>query len=194
MRKAIFTLVYACAVALSACEYNEPKKEEGLKQTPEETLAITESASELKKPEKTETAITTPAENEPIVETEAAPKTVPLTVVVDNLKSPDAPVELSIYGPDNKFPDKDDHLKNYRFKPKNGKLVAKIKDLPYGELAVALYQDVDSNGEINKNGIGIPTEPYAFSNNFRPIIKAPTFEDCKFNYTQKENTISIALK
>ena len=55
----------------------------------------------------------------------------------------------------NKFPEANGQLKKYRFKPKNGKLTAKLNNISYGEFAIAIYQDNNNNGEIDKNFIGI---------------------------------------
>ena len=33
-----------------------------------------------------------------------------------------------------------------------------------GSYALAVYQDVDGNGELDRNALGLPTEPYGFSN------------------------------
>ena len=141
----------------------------------------------------TTAAIETIVDTEPIPEARTTPSVIPLTVIITNLESPTAPVELSIYGVKNKFPAADGQLKKYRFKPKNGKLTAKLNNISYGEFAIAIYQDNNNNGEIDKNFIGIPTERYAFSKNFKPTIKAPCFNDCKFDYNAKENTINIAM-
>jgi uncharacterized protein (DUF2141 family) len=35
-------------------------------------------------------------------------------------------------------------------------------DLPYGEYAVSTYQDVNSNGKLDRYFIGKPKEPYGF--------------------------------
>jgi uncharacterized protein (DUF2141 family) len=139
---------------------------------------------------KTEIADTATA---PEVVREKKSDIVPLTVTVTNLKSPNAPVEMSIYRKADKFLDKGAQLKKFRFNPVNGKLTATLDSIPYGEFAIALYQDINSSGVIDKNGIGLPTEPYAFSNNYKPRFKKPSFDNCKFNYTAKENNISIAL-
>ena len=40
----------------------------------------------------------------------------------------------------------------------------RVRGLPPGRYAVAAYQDVNGNGELDKVPPGIPTEPYAFSN------------------------------
>ena len=34
---------------------------------------------------------------------------------------------------------------------------------------------------MNRKFIGIPKEPYGFSNNVRPKLSKPTFEACKFH-------------
>ena len=117
----------------------------------------------------------------------------PLVVVIDNLASPNAPVEVSVYAPDNKFPTENGQLKKYRFTPDGNKLTAKITDLEYGQYAIAAYQDLDSDGKIGKNMIGIPTDPYGFSNNYKPKLSAPSFRDCQFDYDAKSDSVDITM-
>lgn len=38
-------------------------------------------------------------------------------------------------------------------------------DLPAGDYAIKAFHDVDGDGQMGKNPFGMPTEPYAFSNN-----------------------------
>ena len=102
----------------------------------------------------------------------------PLRIVIDNLANNDG---------------EQDKFKKYRFKPKHRKIDESITDLPYGELAFAVYHDENNSGEIDKNLIGIPKERYAFSNNIKPTFKAPSFEDCKFNYDKNTDVIRISL-
>jgi uncharacterized protein (DUF2141 family) len=181
-----FTMTALCMIALAGCQQRQANQETNLNVNPN-TLLMVDDTIQLQDSVKDETAKAENPEDLNLLHS------IPLTVIVDNLKSPEAPIEMSIYGPENKFPSKDGQLKKYRFRPQQGKLIAKINDLSYGEFALALYQDVDSDGEIDKNGLGIPTEPYAFSNNFRPVIKAPSFKDCKFVYDATTNTLNIAL-
>lgn len=123
-----------------------------------------------------------------------ATKRVPLTIVVQSLASEVAPIEMSVYSPDDNFLSPKSNAKKYRWRPKKGKAVTKIDNLPYGDFAIALYQDVNDNGKIDKNMIGIPEEPFAFSNDYKPVIKAPSFNDCKFSYSPEQNTITITLQ
>ncbi len=117
----------------------------------------------------------------------------PLTLVITNLATATGPVVVGVYGTKNKFPDPREQLKVYTFTPHDKQLTAQIKDLPVGTYALAIYQDVNSNGKIDKNLIGIPTEPYAFSKNYKPTIKAPSFKDCRFDYMAKNDTVSMKM-
>ncbi len=53
-------------------------------------------------------------------------------------------------------------------------------NLPEGEYALAIYQDVNRNKILDKNLLGIPTEIYGFSNNARRNFSAPSFQEAKF--------------
>jgi uncharacterized protein (DUF2141 family) len=117
----------------------------------------------------------------------------PLTLIIKNLVSGNSPVIVGLYGTKNKFPDPKDQLKEYHFISTGPDLIAKIEDMEFGTYALAIYQDVNSNGKIDKNVIGVPTEPYAFSKNYHPRIKAPSFDDCKFNYDSASNTVTMNM-
>ena len=45
------------------------------------------------------------------------------------------------------------------------RVVATFENLPAGDYAVKAFHDVNGDGQMNTNPFGIPTEPYAFSNN-----------------------------
>lgn len=118
---------------------------------------------------------------------------VPLTLIVSNLASPTAPVIVGVYKSRYKFMYKESRIKEYTFVPNGNTLTALITDINYGEIAIAIYQDMNSNGKLDKNPIGMPTEGYCFSNNFKPKIKAPGYDDCKFIYSAKINKVVMTL-
>lgn len=47
----------------------------------------------------------------------------------------------------------------------SGRVVATFDHLPAGDYAVKAFHDVNGDGQMNTNPFGMPTEPYAFSNN-----------------------------
>ena len=67
-----------------------------------------------------------------------------------------------------------------------------FKDLEPGKYAVVVYHDVNQNKLCDKNFFGVPTEGYAFSNNVRPNLSVPSFEDCSFKFSQ-DRTIHIKM-
>lgn len=52
--------------------------------------------------------------------------------------------------------------------------------LPAGEYALSVFQDVDDDGKLARNFIGIPKEPAGLSNNLRPKFGPPRWKDAKF--------------
>jgi uncharacterized protein (DUF2141 family) len=49
--------------------------------------------------------------------------------------------------------------------PANAPVVAVFDNLPAGDYAVKAFHDVNGDGQMNVSPFGMPTEPYAFSNN-----------------------------
>jgi uncharacterized protein (DUF2141 family) len=57
-----------------------------------------------------------------------------------------------------------------------GKLTVVLNDLPEGPLAFSLFQDANANSRLDMNAMGIPVEPYGFSNNATGSFGPPKFE------------------
>ncbi len=57
-----------------------------------------------------------------------------------------------------------------------------IDNVPAGDYAVSIFQDMNGNGELDTNGIGIPNEPYGFSNDARGRFGPPKFKNAKFSF------------
>ena len=60
--------------------------------------------------------------------------------------------------------------------------------------AIAVFQDLDGNGVLTKNGLGIPTEPYGFSNNARGTFGPPSFGKAQFTVTEDFNALEIRVR
>lgn len=53
-------------------------------------------------------------------------------------------------------------------------------DLPAGDYAIKAFHDVDGDGLMNKNPFGMPTEPYAFSNNAKGNMGPAPWGEARF--------------
>ena len=65
-------------------------------------------------------------------------------------------------------------------------------ELPYGSYAVSVFQDVDGNNELDTNFMGIPKEPIAFGNNYKPFGK-PKFKDAALNFDKDYKIQTLKL-
>lgn len=52
-------------------------------------------------------------------------------------------------------------------------------------IAFAIYQDVNKNGILDKNFLGLPMEPYGFSNNVKGYFGPPSFSEASVRFEEK---------
>jgi uncharacterized protein (DUF2141 family) len=77
---------------------------------------------------------------------------------------------------------------------RTGTIELGFPSLPPGEYAIACYQDLNGNGRLDRNLLGIPTEPYGFSNDARPRLRAPTWEEAKVSTTKPGEALRVRLE
>ncbi|MEO0608633.1 MAG: DUF2141 domain-containing protein [Pseudomonadota bacterium] len=68
-----------------------------------------------------------------------------------------------------------------------------FEGLAPGEYAVRLYQDLNNDGTFNTSRFGIPTEPYAFSNNAKGTFGPAKWTAAKFTLQDAPTTHTITL-
>ncbi|OBX23665.1 MULTISPECIES: DUF2141 domain-containing protein [Bizionia] len=112
-----------------------------------------------------------------------APK---LTINIQNIEKIQGHIIIGIYNAEEGFLEKDSEIKHYKLTVKENVESLVIDDLPKGDYAISMYHDENSDGICNLNFIGIPKEPYGFSNNFKPKFSAPKFVDCKFSLIEDQ--------
>ena len=61
-----------------------------------------------------------------------------------------------------------------------GQRTAVFEGLPAGDYAAKAFHDLNGDGEMNFNPFGIPTEPYAFSNNAVGNMGPASWERARF--------------
>ena len=68
-----------------------------------------------------------------------------------------------------------------------------FNDLAEGEYAVSLFIDENSNNKLDTNAVGMPIEPYAFSNDASGSFGPPSFDKAKFalGKDDKKHVITI---
>lgn len=66
--------------------------------------------------------------------------------------------------------------------------------LPEGMYAVLIAHDLNGNQKVDKNLLGIPTEPIGVSRGFKSKLRKPTFAECSFALHPPKQHVDIRLE
>ena len=114
-----------------------------------------------------------------------------LTIRIGNIKHFQGEIHVGVFTTGHDFPKPKNAV--YRLKKViSGKLASVTFTLPGGRYAVAVYQDINSNADHDKNFFGMPKEPFCFSNNVKPRFSAPVFDRCAFTL-DKNRSLDLKL-
>lgn len=67
-----------------------------------------------------------------------------------------------------------------------------FQNIPHGTYVISVFHDLDTNDKLNTNWIGMPKEPFGFSNDAKGRMGPPKFEDASFK-VEKDMEIVITL-
>ena len=106
-----------------------------------------------------------------------------LTIKAEGIQSSDGYIAVGVYNTDATFL-KDGKTFAGVFEPsKERTTTITISDLEEGTYAVSIFHDKNGNKELDKNFMGIPKEPVAFSKAKMKTFGPPGFEECSFRLT-----------
>ncbi|HNX04813.1 MAG TPA: DUF2141 domain-containing protein, partial [Opitutales bacterium] len=101
-----------------------------------------------------------------------------LKIVVEGIRSTEGSVRIAV------FASEADWLKNgvraVAVKPAVPKTSAVVENLEPGEYAISVMADENDNGFLDVNAMGIPKEPYGFSNGAKGVFGPAKWVDAKF--------------
>ena len=115
-----------------------------------------------------------------------------LTIQVSDVKSASGNILIALYNDEGTFLKMPAKVGGAAASTSGWSIV--LKDLPAGEYAYVVFHDANSNGKMDKNLIGIPTEDYAFSNNALGKMGPPSYASAKFVLPAAGSTTIVSLK
>jgi uncharacterized protein (DUF2141 family) len=128
----------------------------------------------------------------PLVLAASMASAAPLTVTVENIRSAQGVIRLSLYASPAEWPDNSSKDHDFALKAERGRVVFRLDVLP-GTYAVNGFHDENGNGKFDTNFLGIPEEGYFFSNNVRPFLSAPSFDAAQFAVPPEGKAITISV-
>jgi len=111
-----------------------------------------------------------------------------LTVSVSGLKSNTGVLKVGLYNSDGTF--LKSAYKGIDSEIKGNRATVTFVGIPKGEYGISAFQDENSNGKLDKNIFGIPSEDYACSKDAKGFMGPPKYEDAKFNIN-KDSKIDV---
>jgi uncharacterized protein (DUF2141 family) len=119
-----------------------------------------------------------------------------LTVRLDASGAPTDAVRCSLYSAEKAawFPNAPAEARTVRTRTQGGSPVCVFRGLAAGRYAFAGLVDHNSNGKLDTSLVGMPQEPWGTSNNVRPRLRAPTFEEAAVEVNQSAQTIEVSLR
>lgn len=117
-----------------------------------------------------------------------------LVVRVSGLSEPLGQVGCSLFSGATGFP-LDNATARVQWLPADAKgVTCRYADLPEGSYAVSIGHDLNGNKRVDTNFIGLPTEQWGVSNNARPSLRAPRFDEAVFKLAPDAKQVFIDVK
>ena len=115
-----------------------------------------------------------------------------LRVIVDGVNSADGKVMVAMFDKASEFPS--GKRINAQMAPAaKGAVTVEFKGVPPGRYALSAFHDVNGNGRLDANMVGMPTEPYGASRDARGKMGPPAFDDAVVTIGAEPMSLTIHL-
>jgi uncharacterized protein (DUF2141 family) len=129
-----------------------------------------------------------------LVATGGAASAAEVVVRISGLSEPVGQVGCSLFSGASGFPMDSTSARNL-WLPADAKGVScRFNDVPEGTYAVSIGHDLNGNRRVDTNFIGLPMEQWGVSNNARPSLRAPRFDEASFKVAADARDVVIDIK
>jgi uncharacterized protein (DUF2141 family) len=115
-----------------------------------------------------------------------------LEVTVKNIKGKKGSIMIGLFTTEQDFLKKAVYGKIV--KPDGAEVKVVFENLPAGDYAVSVIHDLNGNGTLDTNALGIPKEGFAFGNNAMGNFGPPAFSDAKIALSRTPANQVINMK
>ncbi|MDB5432165.1 MAG: hypothetical protein JWP35_3281 [Caulobacter sp.] len=128
----------------------------------------------------------------PSATTAEAPQTASLTLTFDGIKTPTGALMVALY--DSQAGYESGKAARQEMIVVTGESATRtLQGLAPGTYAVKLFHDVNGDGRMNANPFGMPTEPYAFSNDAKGSMGPAKWDAASFTLQAGANAQTIHI-
>lgn len=117
-----------------------------------------------------------------------------LKVKVEGIKNLEGKIGILVFNEEKGFPERvDNAILEKEIEVTSATMEIDLGSLPYGKYAIALIHDRNSNKILDKNFLGIPKEPFGFSNVERLFFGPPSFQEASIFFDEKNKIAKVKL-
>lgn len=117
-----------------------------------------------------------------------------LLVRVVGLTAPLGQVGCSLFTDEQGFPMDNSRARVQWLPAQADGATCRFSNVAPGRYAVSIAHDRNGNRRVDTNFIGLPTEPWGVSNNARPTLRAPRFDEAAFTVPSAPTEWSIEVR
>lgn len=115
-----------------------------------------------------------------------------IQITVESVNSNEGSLMLAVFNSEQTFGHT--QLTAQKAKAVSGDMKFTFNQLPVGEYALMVFHDVNGNGELDTNLLGMPTEPWGASLQGRQVFGPPGWQHTNFKLTDDDMSLTINLK
>jgi uncharacterized protein (DUF2141 family) len=116
-----------------------------------------------------------------------------LRVTIKGIRNDRGRVYATLFDRKELWLDSEHSVQDLSVEAQKGDVAITFHDVAPGRYAVVTFHDENGNNKMDFSFLGLPTEGYAFSNQARPFLSAPSFERCAFTVEGAAIGISIDM-
>jgi uncharacterized protein (DUF2141 family) len=114
-------------------------------------------------------------------------------LLIHNVRVGSGPVRIAVFDSPNTFPDRTAASSSYQLDATSETLQHSLENLSGESFAIAVFQDLNDDKELNRGSFGIPSEPYGFSNDARGQMGPPQFDQAAVSVAELSGPLEINL-
>ncbi len=116
-----------------------------------------------------------------------------LTVTFQNIEEASGSIMIAVYNDPSKFLAPGEGIAYGRVDATDQPASFTFTGLAPGEYAISSFHDVDGNGKLKTNFMGIPREPIGMSRDAKGVMGPPSYDDAVFTLPEEGAKLEITL-
>lgn len=115
-------------------------------------------------------------------------------VRIDGIAEPHGWIGCSLFRTVDGFPMETGAARVQWLKADAGRVACRFAGVPAGRHAVSVVHDVNGNRRADTNPVGMPVEQWGVSNNARPTLRAPRFDEAAFAVAEAGGEVVLDVR